>query len=263
MGRDKHALDKLSGLERRLCDNVLGRLPEPSQKSADVAALEDEFGRISYELLKREASDFPSYPSIHPSEVGGCPLRVAFGLRGFKRIPPSDPDPRMILRFEIGHAIHRIFQSRYRKFSSRVMFEEEVDISPDTSKVAERYSITGHCDGVFTEIATSRKMGLEIKSASGRSFAGAVRLSDHYKKQATMYMACLGLDHMMFLFVNKDSARIQPVLYAFDEELWKQLEQKMDDILLKVVSGLPVDKHTNSVVCRTMCAFSWACKPEV
>ena len=172
------------------------------------------------------------------------------------------PDPRMLLRFEIGTAIHEIFQSRYEFFKGRLMFENEVEITPETSDIAEIYSVTGHCDGIFTEIATSIRMGLEIKSMSGKSFTGT-KLTPHYKKQATMYMACLGLDYMMFLFVNKDSARVESILYKFDKDLWKQLQDKMDGIILKVITGRPVEREINRIVCRTMCSFYWACRPEV
>ena len=261
MGRDKPPLGKLPEIERRLCDNVLRRLPKSAQKTERVE-LEDEFSRIAYDLLKMRRSDFKSYPSIHPSEVGGCPLRIAFGLRGFERRPSLDPDPRMLLRFEIGHAIHEIFQSRYELFQGRVNFENEVKITPETSEIAEIYSVTGHCDGVFTEIATSIRMGLEIKSMSGKSFTGT-KLSDHYKKQATMYMACLDLSHMMFLFVNKDNARVESILYKFDDALWKEIQDKLDGILLKVITGKPVEREVNRIVCKTMCSFYWACRPEV
>lgn len=260
MGRHKPVLGKLPELERRLCDNVLRRLPNATPKT--FVELEDAFTGISYELLKQRDKGFSSYPSVHPSEAGGCPLRVAFALRGFQRKPPLDPDPQMLLRFEIGKAIHEIFQSRYEMFKGRVLFEKEVEISPETSSVAETYCVTGHCDGVFTEISTSLKMGLEIKSMSGRSFTGT-KLSDLYKQQATLYMACLGLNYMMFLFVNKDNARLESILYPFDEQVWADLQSKLEGIMLKVVIGKPVDRSPNRVVCRTMCNFYWACNPEV
>lgn len=142
------------------------------------------------------------------------------------------------------------------------MFEDEVSIDPQTSEVASLYSVTGHCDGIFTEVATSIRMGLEIKSASSKSFV-STKLTDNYRKQATLYMACLGLDYMMFVFVNKDTAKIESMLYHFDEEVWEDLKKKLDSIMLKVISGESVERQPNRVVCLTMCNFYWACKPEV
>ena len=168
----------------------------------------------------------------------------------------------MIFRFEMGSAIHRILQRRYAHLQGRVLFEDEVSIDPRTSEVASLYSVTGHCDGIYTEVSTSIRMGLEIKSASSKSFS-TNKLSDNYRKQATLYMACLGLDYMMFVFVNKDTARIESILYPFDNTLWEELKKKLDAIMLKVVSGEPVERQPNRVVCLTMCNFYWACKPEV
>jgi hypothetical protein len=189
-------------------------------------------------------------------------LRVAFGLRGFERHAPINPSPRLILAFEVGTAIHKILQGRYDQFGSVVTFENEVEISPATSEVAEQYSITGHSDGVFREPKSSFGLGLEIKSMSGKRFA-ALALSDHYKNQATLYMKCLGLKHMMFVFVDKNASNVVSKLFDFDEDRWNRLVEKMDDVLVRVVTGQEVSRKANRIVCHTMCNFYKYCRPEV
>lgn len=261
MGRDRRLLGKISLVERRVRDNVLRRLHH-LDGAEERQEIEQEFTSVTYDLIKLRAQDFQSTATIHPSEVGECMLRVAFGLRGFERHRPVNPSPRLILAFEVGTAIHKILQGRYDQFGSIVTFENEVEISPATSEVAERYSITGHSDGVFREPVSSFGLGLEIKSMSGKRFA-ALMLSEHYKNQATLYMKCLGLVYMMFVFVDKNASNIVSKLFDYDEERWKRLVEKMDEVLVRVVAGQEVGRSVNRTVCHTMCNFYKYCRPEV
>ena len=189
-------------------------------------------------------------------------LRMAFGLRGFERKAPPKPNPKMLLTFAIGKAIHAILQEKYHLFGKEVLFEDEIEITPDTSPVAEQYSITGHADGKFTDLVSGTTLGLEIKSMSGKRFA-VLDITDHNKDQATLYMVCMSVDYMMFVLVDKSNSNIESKLYKFDKERWKNLSAKLDNLMVKVMLGEEIPKSPNYIVCNTMCNYYWCCRPEV
>jgi hypothetical protein len=186
---------------------------------------------------------------------------MAFGLRGFQRKAPPKPNAKMMLTFAIGKAIHEILQEKYHLFGKEVLFEDEIEISPDTSPVAERYCITGHADGKFTDPATGVTMGLEIKSLSGKRFS-ALDITEYNRDQATIYMACIPVDYMMFVLVDKNNSNIESKLYKFDDERWKNLSDKLDNLMVKVMLSEEVPKSPNHIVCTTMCNYYWCCRPE-
>jgi hypothetical protein len=260
MGGNRPPLDKVSNAERRIRDNVIRRLhadPGPEE----LRKIESNFTRATYDLLTVRDKVFHSTPTIHPSEAGGCMLRMAFGLRGFERKPPSKPNPKMLLTFAIGKAIHEILQGKYHLLGGEVRFEDEIGISPETSPVAERYSITGHVDGRFTDLATGMTLGLEIKSMSGKRFS-VLDITEYNKDQATLYMACLGLDFMVFVLVDKNNSNIECKIYKRDEERWKSLTEKLDNLMVQVMLGEEVPRTKEHFVCTTMCNYYWCCKPE-
>jgi hypothetical protein len=188
-------------------------------------------------------------------------LRMAFGLRGFERRPPPKPNPKMLLTFAIGTAIHEILQKKYHLLGKEVLFEDEIGISPETSPVAEKYSITGHMDGRFTDPATGLTLGLEIKSMSGKRFS-VLDITEYNKDQAALYMACTDLDYMMFVLVDKNNSNIDSKLYKFDQERWEALKEKLNNLFLKVMLGEEVPRTKEHFVCTTMCNYYWCCKPE-
>jgi hypothetical protein len=195
--------------------------------------------------------------------VGDCELRLAFALRGIERKPSLYADQKLLLTFEIGHAIHRILQGSYGLFGQRVKFTPEVEINSETSELADRYCIVGHCDGIFEDAAARYRLGLEIKSISGKGFSALSGPNEKYMTQATIYMACLDLSHMMFIFVDKNTSLIQPILYPFEQERWDAIAETLERVMVKVMVGGSVPKSPSRMVCRSMCNYYWYCKPGV
>ena len=257
MGRDRSNVGQVQRAERRLRNNVLSRLRETLERE-ERAKLESEFRTITYDLIKAKSADFESKPVVHPSEASGCMLRLAFALRGIPRKASPSADPKMQLTFEIGKAVHEILQDRYGQLK-KVSFVPEVGIYAGTSEIAEKYCIEGHCDGIFT--VDDIRMGLEIKSISGKGFAALSTPRESYRDQATIYMACLGLQYMMFLFVDKNASLLQPILYEFNPNRWENVSKRIEWVMGKVLSSGHVPKDPERIVCRNMCNFYWYCRP--
>jgi len=255
-------MGQIQKAERRLCNNVLSRFRE-TLTGEERDKIVSEFRAVTYDLITAGNRRFMSAPVVHPSEATGCPLRLAFALRGIPRKPPDIINPKLILTFEIGHSIHRLLQRRYGMLEKDIEFTPEVPIGPETSEIAERLCITGHCDGIFKHKKTGFRLGLEIKSISGKGFSALSSISDRYKGQATVYMACLSLPYMMFLYVDKNSSLLEPIIYDFEPERWDNIRAKIEDVTAKVLAGHPVSKIPDRMVCRNMCNFYWYCRPGV
>ena len=143
-----------------------------------------------------------------------------------------------------------------------IKFTPEVKIDKDTSEIADIHCIAGHCDGIFEDMKARWRMGLEIKSMSGASFAALRRPSDQYLTQATVYMACLGLEHMMFVFVDKNASLIQPILYDFSTERWEAISAMIQGVIEKVMLSKSVPKKVDPWACKNICNYYWLCKPK-
>jgi hypothetical protein len=214
-------------------------------------------------------------PGIHASELGGCGRKIVYNLLGVEQNKNTPPIWRK--RFKVGHAIHNMFQQDFSEMAAdsngAFTFEAEVPINPDTSALANKWCIYSSCDGVFTywerENESSPwqqvlRVGLEIKTSSDAEFEKLRAPKPEHVDQAHIYMACLDLPVMWFLYFNKGNQNTTPStgpwMTSFNSKTWSRLESKMEGLHAAADSALLPDRE-ESIVCE-FCAFRGTCQPK-
>lgn len=228
-------------------------------------------------------------PGIHASEISGCERRIVYSLIGTERQELSGVAWRR--RFRIGHAIHEMFQRDFQRMAHamglnavqnwHISFEPELTIAPKFQALAKEWSIFSHCDGVFVirerwDGPAILRVALEIKTKSPLSYADLMKKAlpepDHVE-QAHVYMACLDVPLIWFLYYNKgnqnNTGSDASFLLRFDPVLWATLEARFRRAHDAAAAAVTLDgrfveeampPRTKSVKCE-FCAFSWTCKP--
>lgn len=239
----------------------------------------DTLGRLSqqYDRFLVESPDHHTDRpvGIHASEINPCALKAYFTMTGVeKKVIRKHSKWRK--RFEHGTAIHEMLQKNFKAMAEQsggaIQFEEEVEINPRTSVLAQRYLIYSHCDGIFTLLRKDEegkpvpfaRLGLEIKSASPADYEKTNKPKAEHVEQGHVYMACLDLPAIWYLYFNKGNENIKPstgeFLVRFNPTLWEKLACRFDGWFDLIDLGEKPTK-TESVVCE-FCPYSWTCKPD-
>lgn len=231
-------------------------------------------GSISrrYEKYLLHSKDaYVSRPAgIHASEVSPCPRKAVYTMRGVEK-KVMRWHTRWRKRFEHGHFIHDMLQRNFgnmaKESGDELVFYREVEITPKTSDMAERYDVYSHCDGVLEFYRRGTLLGrmcLEIKSMSPGEFAKLKKPKTEHIEQAHVYMACLDLPVTWFLYFNKGNEVCTPssgkFLVPFNRTLWDTLEQRFDGWFDAVESDVLPDR-VESIVCE-FCPYDWTCLPK-
>lgn len=210
----------------------------------------------------------PRPPGIHASEIIKCKRQAVYSLSGTVAAPK--PNARMNARFEIGSAVHEMVQRHFtymsntRKTAPKFRFEREV--STIKTPLGQRYIIDSRADGVYTLLDVEDKpfarVGLEIKTISSSDFAKLKAPEERHLDQATVYMACLDLPLMWFLYINKESGdrtpMVPPWLTVFDAARWARIRDRIESALNDWSSGVLPPKETGFHC--TFCAYANTCE---
>lgn len=217
-------------------------------------------------------------PGIHASEVASCPRKMVYALRGETREGRNRKFWRQ--RFKAGHAIHGWLQDDFHKMAKQsggaLRFESEVKIGPEHQQLAAAFNIQSSTDGVFTFCEAVGedngqplwvdvlRVGLEIKSEAPDGYEKLREPKPEHIEQAHVYMACLDLPLMWFLYTNKANQNNTPSdgnwLIRFDTQLWHSMEQRFKAAHQFAAEGrLP--ERSEGIYCE-FCAFRKPCRPD-
>lgn len=226
-------------------------------------------------------------PGLHASELYPCLRKPVYSMMDVEKKPNVSRFWKQ--RFKVGTAIHLMLQRDFHKMSQRsalgqVMrtvsnlaedinclfeFEDEVPVSPAHQELARYYNLYSHCDGIFTfkdhethEVVL--RVGLEAKSMSPGEYEDLKKPKDEHVRQAHVYMACLDLPLMWFLYMNKgnqnNTPSQSPYLQPFQPAVWAELEDRFRTIHGFVERG-ELPPRTETVVCQ-FCPWSHTCQPS-
>ena len=144
-------------------------------------------------------------------------------------------------------------------------FVDEVRV--DDTEVAKSLRIRSSCDGIFTFSSDERELfrfGIEIKSESSSTWKKRREPDPKHVQQAMLYMACLDLPAMYFLYVDKESGEPTPFdssfVLPFDEEVWgRQVETRIQPVLQ---ANSPLDLDPETGFHCDFCPYKKICDPQ-
>lgn len=175
----------------------------------------------------------PRYDGIHPSQIGhDCMRKIYYdmiGAPGQERV-----EPRIRLIFDLGHAVHHMFQTYGLNGAWGPRYKHEVEISAKYQQLAEALMLEGHADAenilVIDDIpnAPIYEVGIvhEYKTMKSEQFAKLTSPKPEHKKQATIYSAALNRPVVVYLYLNKNDSNLADFPIQFDPVLWQSLENK-------------------------------------
>lgn len=236
----------------------------------DLAAITNFSSDFEHWLVADQLNDAPRAKGIHASEASGCLRRAVYSLNG--TAPRQESDGRWRKRLMIGHAVHGMLQNMFVKMAAdskgRLEFEAEVKIAPETNVVAAAWEIESSCDGIFTmrdaDGVVQQRLGLEIKSMAPDEFSKLTAPKPEHIAQAHVYMACLDLPMMWFLYWNKGNqnytgTNLQPFVVRYNPELWTSITERFE-LMHEWAFKKELPPREVSVLCE-FCSYSYTCNP--
>lgn len=174
----------------------------------------------------------PRYDGLHPSQIGhACLLKIfndMVGAPGAQKI-----EPRLRLIFDIGHAVHHMFQSYGEAGAWGPFYKKEVEVSAQYQPLAELLMLEGHADAdniltVDIDGHPLYEVGVvhEYKTMNSNGFSKLRRPKPEHKQQAMLYGAALDRPVIVYLYLNKDDSNLVDFPVEFEPALWEPLYQR-------------------------------------
>lgn len=246
-------------------------VPGVEQRLAQAEGIYEMYCR---HLEEKKESQVARAPGVHASEIMGCTRRAVFSIRGVDKLStPSLPWKR---RFAIGHAVHDMIQKQFQDMGKNdqmmIKFDPEVPINPFGNEVAARYKIFSSCDGVFTFYDRYEhgweqvmRLGCEIKTESPDGFAKLTKPKQEHIGQAHVYMKCLNIPLMWFVYYNKGNQNMTPsvlgsFLIKYDPAVWEEVSTRAD-FLLALAATEEIPEKEEGIMCE-FCPYAWTCEPD-
>lgn len=234
-----------------------------------VASSQDD--DVRYEVSIRGSKTRSN--GIHASEASGCMRPAVYSLMGTERKPVVKTDTNMLMRFGIGHAVHAMIQDTWHRIAAksngRILFQDEVKMSPHQQDLAAQWEINSSCDG---EIILCDETGepqvriiLEIKTESDGQYEKLRQPRDKHKEQTNLYMAVLDAPLTWLLYYNKSNSSITdstpPWLFQFDKKMWEDNQEMRFAKMHHLAETATLPERDEGFEC-SWCAFAWTCQPK-
>ena len=180
----------------------------------------------------------PRYDGIHPSAIATpCIKKIYYdmtGAPGQERV-----EARLRLIFDLGHAVHHMFQTYGLNGAWGKEYKHEVEISGRHQQIAARLMLEGHADAenilTIDDIPNSPifEVGLvhEYKTINDSGFSKLTSAKPEHKQQATIYAAALNRPVVVYLYLNKNDSNLSDFPVQFDPELWAKMEAKAQNLV--------------------------------
>lgn len=176
----------------------------------------------------------PRYPGIHPSQLATseCLLKIYWEMEGIEQRSRFDAKTHLI--FDIGHAVHHMFQAYGARGAWGDRYWAESRITETKQPLSAELMIEGSADAenilVIDNIpnAPIYELGIvhEYKTSKERNFDKLTRPKPEHKQQATIYAKVLNRPVVVFLYLCKDNSAMKDYPVEFDQAIWSPIEEK-------------------------------------
>lgn len=219
-----------------------------SATSSDFVELYENF--VNSKIAAKNSE--PAHKTFAPSGFR-CKRKMWFRLRGTEPDQIKKPDPVLNFTAEIGTAIHRIVQSNLKECLQDDYVE--VDKFLDAYPIPRNYNIDKSadsleyliqifdppvrfaCDGILR--LNNQYYLLEIKSSEFSSFDSLTGPKDEHIEQVKCYCSLLGLDKVLFMYVDRQYGGVKVYEYKVNELDKRLILDNMSEVQSAVQSMIP------------------------
>jgi hypothetical protein len=207
----------------------------------------------------------PRHPGIHPSQIGHpCDLKIYNEMNakdGIQKI-----EARLQLIFDIGHAVHDMFQNYGAAGAWGPKYKAEVKVNGEFQKIAEELMLEGSADAEniltiddITADGPIYEVGLvhEYKTMKSENFNKLASPKPEHKKQAIIYSAGLNRPVVVYLYLNKNDQNLLDFPVAFDHEEWAVIKSRCSSLVERFKIQQPPPGVTG-YHCKE-CPYSYDC----
>lgn len=249
--------------------------------------LKDRLHRFLYEKSRRRANPFaapeevpcakcegtghitlePRMPGIHPSQLPHpCLLKIWKEMNGEES--RSTTEPRLQLIFDLGHAVHAMFQTYGLQGAWGPSYRSEVAVNPDMQKLADELWIEGHADAEnilrIDDIPNSPyiyEVGIvhEYKTISSKQFESLTKPKPEHKEQAAIYSIILDRPVIVYVYFSKNDQNLADFPVPVDLAAWERIRGKCSTLLDHYHRQVPPQAATG-YHCKD-CGYLFNCEP--
>jgi len=176
----------------------------------------------------------PRYDGIHPSQLSHpCLLKVYNEMVGVEK--QEKVESRIQLIFDLGHAVHHMFQTYGLNGAWGPNYKHEVTISEEHQQLAKDLMLEGHADAdnilVIDDIPNSPyayEVGIvhEYKTMKSEQFQKLTRPKPEHQVQASLYCAALNRPLAVYLYMNKNDSNLADFPVEFNADIWAKISHK-------------------------------------
>lgn len=174
----------------------------------------------------------PRLPGLHPSQIGHpCMLRIYNQMIGLTE--DRGVNFRTQLIFDLGSAVHLMFQKYGLKGAWGPYYKPEATIDEKSSELAYELLIDGSADAENILVIDDHpdvtfEVGIihEYKTINDANFKKLTSPKPEHKQQAMIYSACLDRPVVVYVYLNKNDSTITEFPVGFDLGLWAIIESK-------------------------------------
>jgi CRISPR/Cas system-associated exonuclease Cas4 (RecB family) len=206
----------------------------------------------------------PRHCGIHPSQLPHpCMLKIYWEMEGKEQ--QERHSARTLLTFEIGHAVHDMFQGYGAGGAWGPIYEKEVRMTEGSHPLATELMIEGSADAenilVIDNIpdAPIFEVGIvhEYKTMNLENYKKLSRPKPEHKQQATIYAAVLDRPVVVYLYLCKNDSNMSDFPVEFDAATWAVMENKAR-ILNSLYNNSTEPEPTPAYHCN-QCSFLYDC----
>lgn len=177
---------------------------------------------------------------VHPSSIAtDCSRKVYYDLT---KAPVTNIKvvPKQLQRiFDVGHFYHSYIQARL--YETKLLQAMEVPV------ISEEYFISGKADGVLKW--HGQEVIVEIKTINSFGFGALKAPTESHYIQASIYAELLGVDYILFLYINKDTSGIKEYYVKKSEAFIEEAFDKIADIKYHMRKETPPERECDSINC--------------
>lgn len=210
----------------------------------------------------------PRYDGLHPSQLPHPCLLMIYNQMVGELPEQKKTEARMQLVFDLGSAVHRMFQNYGLAGAWGPHYRKEVPITAEYQELAAALMLEGSADAdnilIIDDIPNSPytyEVGVvhEYKTMKSENFQKLTRPKPDHQVQAMVYSAALDRPIVCYIYMNKNDQNLADFPVEFNYDLWNKVGGKAS-LLKTYVDRRELPPAEVGYHCKE-CGYAYQCGP--